>query len=62
MSDPLRGEGDARALSDDALAEAFGQVVQEIADRAHDGDDAAAMYSLARRFWDEKKGDRYGCD
>jgi len=55
MSDITRS--DLRRLSDDDLSELFGRVVQEIANRANDGDDGAAMYELARAFWESAQED-----
>lgn len=39
-----------KAMTDDELAELFGDVVQEIANRTGFGD--RVMYDLARNFWE----------
>ena len=48
----MSGDRDLTALTDDELSDLFGDVVQEISNRANDGDDRTTMYELARAFWE----------
>lgn len=43
-------------MDDQELAELFGSVIAEIAERTG-RTDKETMYELARRFWDEEDGD-----